>query len=195
MESLLYKPASYLQPLSPAQLFSRDLPLEVELGCGDGTFLISYASLKPEINFIGVERLLGRIRKVDRKGGRAGLGNLKLVRLEASYFVEFLLPPRSTQAIHIYFPDPWPKRRHWKNRLINEGFLRSCAKALRPEGFVHVRTDNQPYFQHMVEAFTTVALFKAVQPPAELLSVRTDFEKEFHSRGLPTLAASYCLMS
>jgi hypothetical protein len=85
-------------------------PLEVELGCGDASFLVEYARRNPAKNFIGVERLLGRLQKLDRKGRRAGLKNLRGVRIESAYFLQYLLPPHSAQALHIYFPDPWPKK-------------------------------------------------------------------------------------
>src|SRR6266576_1763195 len=113
---------SILEPLQIAEYFPTVQPLEVELGCGDASFLVNYAKAHPERNFIGVERLGGRIRKLDRKGRRAGLTNLRGVRIESSYFLEYLLPPKSAVALHIYFPDPWPKKKHRRHRLINERF-------------------------------------------------------------------------
>src|SRR5512139_399276 len=110
--SLIYALPSILERLDLGKLFARAQPLEVELGSGDGGFLAEYAARHPEHNFIGVERLLGRMRKLDRKGQRAGLTNLRGVRIECSYFLQYLLPPHSAEALHIYFPDPWPKRRH-----------------------------------------------------------------------------------
>src|ERR1043166_9674539 len=112
LSSLLYAIPSIVKRIDLAALFQKSQPLEIELGCGDGSFLVEYARRHPEHNFIGVERLLGRIRKLDRKGRRAGLTNLRGVRIESMYFLEFLLPPRSAIALHIYFPDPWPKRKH-----------------------------------------------------------------------------------
>ena len=120
--SLIYALPSILERLDLAQLFSRDQPLEVELGSGDGSFPAEYARRHPERNFIGVERLLGRIRKMDRKGRRAGLTNLRAVRIEASYFLEYLLPRQAAVALHVYFPDPWPKHKHRRHRLIGERF-------------------------------------------------------------------------
>src|SRR5205809_7328408 len=114
---------SILEPLDICELFPRPQPLEIELGSGDSTFTVNHAKAHPERNFIGVERLGGRIRKLDRKGRRAGLTNLRGVKIESSYFLEYLLPPHSAAALHIYFPDPWPKRKHLKNRFINERFL------------------------------------------------------------------------
>src|SRR5580765_7097268 len=121
-ESLIVELRSILERIDLGPLFPKAQPLEVELGCGDASFLVNYAKAHPERNFIGVERLGGRIRKLDRKGRRAGLTNLRGVRIESSYFLEYLLPPKSAAALHIYFPDPWPKRKHLKNRFINERF-------------------------------------------------------------------------
>src|ERR1043165_9205487 len=90
--NLLVELRSILEPLQLASLFSKTQPLEVELGSGDGSFLVAYAQSHPEQNCLGVERLLGRIRKTDRKGRRAGLTNLRAVRIESSYFLEYLLP-------------------------------------------------------------------------------------------------------
>src|SRR5437867_11626728 len=110
--SLLYDLPSILQRIELTNVFPKTQPVEVELGSGDGSFLVEYARLHPEHNFIGVERLLGRIRKLDRKGRRAALTNLLGVRIESSYFLEYLLPRQSAVALHIYFPDPWPKQQH-----------------------------------------------------------------------------------
>ena len=128
--NLVYDLTSIVQPIDLAALFPQARPLEVELGCGDASFLADYARRHPERNFIGVERLLGRMRKLDRKGRRAGLTNLRGVQIESSYFLRYLLPPHSASALHVYFPDPWPKKRHHKNRLINESFPRLAQGAL-----------------------------------------------------------------
>src|SRR4051794_9840264 len=118
-ESLFCRPASYIERLEIARIFANPQPLEVELGAGDGSFLVEWAKQNPQHNFLGIERLLGRIRKIERKAVRAGLHNLRVMRIEASYFMEYLLPEKSVSSLHVYFPDPWPKRKHWKNRLVN----------------------------------------------------------------------------
>src|SRR6185295_6618471 len=102
--NLAYELPSIVERLQLAELFSKAQPLEIELGCGDALFIAEYAKLHPERNFIGVERLLGRIKKLDKKGRRAGLNNLRGVRIENSYFLEWLLPKNSATAIHLYFP-------------------------------------------------------------------------------------------
>jgi tRNA (guanine-N7-)-methyltransferase len=193
--SLVYSPPSYFKPLELSHLFVQPTPFEVELGSGDGSFLIQYAKAHPEVSFLGVERLLGRLRKIDRKGRRAGLANVRALRIEASYCLEYLLPPRSAQAIHVYFPDPWPKRKHWMNRLINEPFVRGAARVLGPGGVVYLRTDDAPYFAQMESAFAASAAFRKVETPRELSEVLTDFERDFRARGIATLSTAYQLAS
>lgn len=172
-------------------IFPLPQPLEVEIGAGDGSFLVAYAKAHPEINIIGLERLLGRLRKIDRKARRAGVENIRLLRLEAAYFVQYMLPPGSVRAFHIYFPDPWPKRRHWKNRLINAEFTKSIHHALAPGGVIYLRTDDRPYFAQMVDVFGSNSAFEKFNTPPDLLGVITDFERNFHLRGVATNHASY----
>jgi tRNA (guanine-N7-)-methyltransferase len=191
--SLLFRPPSYVDRIDLAQLFPKAQPLEVELGSGDGSFLVEWARRHPEHNFLGLERLLGRIRKLDRKGHRAGLTNLRGIRLEASYFMEYLLPPASVQALHVYFPDPWPKRKHRKHRLVNSQFTETAVKILAPGGAVFLRTDDADYFAQMESVFEANPSFAAVETPPELAEVVTDFEREFNAHGVATLRATYRL--
>ena len=191
--SLLVELSSILHPLELVNLFPEPKPLEVELGSGDGSFLVEYARLHPERNFLGVERLLGRLVKIDRKGRRAGLTNLRGVRIESSYFLKYLLPPASVAALHIYFPDPWPKRKHRRHRLINPEFPQLARQALVPGGAVFLRTDDADYFAQMREVFGASPHFAPAEAPAELTGVVTDFEREFQNRGIGALRATYRL--
>jgi tRNA (guanine-N7-)-methyltransferase len=193
--NLIVELRSIVEPLALIELFSSPQPLEVELGCGDASFLVEWAQCHPEKNFIGVERLLGRIAKLDRKGRRAGLKNLRGVRIESSYFLQYLLPARSALAIHIYFPDPWPKKRHHKNRLINSGFPAIARAALAPGGTVFLRTDDAPYFAQMTEVFSTAKQFHKIETQHDLAESLTDFEKDFRAKGIKTLRAAYQLAS
>ena len=189
--TLIFKLASIIERLNVAALFPKTQPLEVELGSGDGSFLANYAAMHPERNFLGVERLLGRLRKLDRKGRRAGLANLRCVRIESAYLLEYLLPPQSVSALHIYFPDPWPKRKHHKNRLIDQRFTEIARQVLAPNGVVYLRTDDEDYFAQMVSAFAGNSSFGLAQTPAELSTVVTDFERTFRARGVETRRAAY----
>jgi tRNA (guanine-N7-)-methyltransferase len=174
-------------------MFPLAQPLEVELGSGDGSFLAQWAQAHPERDFLGVERLLGRLRKLGRKGRRLGLVNLRLMRIEASYFLEYLLPAAAAQALHVYFPDPWPKRKHRKHRLVNERFADLAARVLVPDGRVYLRTDDANYFAQMTGVFGASNRFAPAETPAELSAVVTDFEREFQARGVVTKRAAYQL--
>lgn len=189
--SLLYPLPSLVERVALDAVFARPQPLEVELGCGDGTFLVEYARRHPERNFLGIERLLGRIRKVDRKGRRAGLDNLRLIRIEASYFLRYLLPAGSVAALHVYFPDPWPKRRHWERRLINRSFADDAWTALAPGGVIYLRTDDPAYFAQMQEVLGADPRFAPRETPLDLSALLTDFERDFQARGIQTLRAAY----
>jgi tRNA (guanine-N7-)-methyltransferase len=176
------------------EMFSSNQPLEVELGSGDGSFLAHWAKANPDRNFLGVERLLGRLRKLDRKAQRHELSNLRLMRIEAGYLLEFLLPPASVHSLHLYFPDPWPKRKHRKNRLVNHRFPELLARVMAPNGLVFLRTDDPDYFAQMEEVFAGDRRFQRTETPAELARVVTDFERGFQTRGIGTLRAAYRLV-
>jgi tRNA (guanine-N7-)-methyltransferase len=193
-QNLIVELRSILEPLDVTKLFPTVQPLEVELGCGDASFLVNHAKAHPVRNFIGVERLGGRIRKLDRKGRRAGLTNLRGVRIESGYFLEYLLPPKSLTALHIYFPDPWPKRKHLKNRFINERFPEIAQRVLVSGGIVYLRTDHENYFEQMTAVFAASKAFHAIETPAELSQLLTDFEEDFHKQGVQTLRAAYQLI-
>lgn len=190
-KDLIYAFSSITQPINLGHLFPFPQPLEVELGCGDASFLAEYAQQHPRINFLGVERLLGRLCKLDRKGRRNGATNLRGVRIESAYFLEFLLPPNATTALHIYFPDPWPKKKHRKHRLINERFPTLAWHSLAPGGMIYLRTDDEDYFGQMTEVFAADARFRPAVTPVALSSVLTDFEREFNARGITTRCAAY----
>ena len=190
-EGLIYPLPSILERIELAKLFPVFQPLEVELGCGDATFLLNYAKTNPQRNFIGVERLLGRVSKIDRKGRRLGLTNLRGVRIESGYFLEYLLPANCAEALHIYFPDPWPKLKHRRHRFINERFPALAHQVLKPRGKVFLRTDDTDYFEQMLRILAEDKRFMKVETPPALLELKTDFESEFNARGIPTLHATY----
>jgi tRNA (guanine-N7-)-methyltransferase len=190
-DSILIRP-DILCPLDFPALFGNGAPVELELGAGDGSFLLQYAAIQPGVNFLGVERLFGRLRKIDRKGRRLGLSNLRGLRLEATYLMDWMIPPGSLSAIHVYFPDPWPKKRHHHRRLINPAFAVLAARALAPGGRFHCRTDDVSYFEQMLQVFQGASgHFDAAEEPAGLLEVKTDFERQFNAGGIPTRHATW----
>lgn len=191
-ETLIHPLTSLIDFLRLEDLFDAPRPTALELGSGDGSFLFEYARRHPDRNFLGVERLLGRLRKLDKKGRRSGLSNLCLLRIEARYLVQHLLPPDAFADLHIYFPDPWPKEKHARHRLINPAFPVLAARILSHGATLHLRTDDPKYFAQMHDSFTGTP-FQPINTPAELAALKTDFEKEFNAKGHPTLSASYKL--
>lgn len=190
-ESLIVELRSIIDPLDFDTLFPVRQPVEIDLGCGDGGFLLQYAAVHPDRNFIGVERLLGRLRKLDRKGRRLGLQNLRGVRIECGYFLEYLVRPGTVSVLHVYFPDPWPKKKHQRHRLVNEHFVDVAARALCTGGRIYFRTDHPEYFARICELFSVHPRFRRVETPEELMAVRTDFQMEFEAKGLKTMYAAF----
>ena len=125
-----YVPESLTKPLNWGEIFPRCAPIEIDLGCGDGAFLMAMARANPEHNFLGIERLLGRVRKICRRVAREDLKNSRVLRIEVAYAVSNLLPADSIIAFHLLFPDPWPKRRHHRRRAFTAQFLSCIHRAL-----------------------------------------------------------------
>jgi tRNA (guanine-N7-)-methyltransferase len=189
----LYTPPTWFQLLDWSAVFGNVNPIEVDLGCGDGTFLVQRASKHLERNFLGVERLLGRARKVDRKAQRLGLTNVRVLRIESSYAMGFLFPPGSVSIIHILFPDPWPKKRHHRRRLLQAEFVATLAKALVPRGEVQFATDHSEYFEEAVTTFRESGAWEEFDFPVPTAEEMTDFEKGFVAEGKPINRAGFRL--
>jgi tRNA (guanine-N7-)-methyltransferase len=139
------------------------------------------AALHPERNYIGTERLLGRVRSTARKARRAGVENIRLLRVESAYVVKHLLPAGSADRLYIMFPDPWPKRRHWPRRLVQPAFLETAALALRPGGECCIKTDDADYFRHIERVAMECKAFDCT-PWDEEVPV-TDFERHYIAEG------------
>ena len=184
-EALEFVPSDYFQPVKIEGIFARPAPLEVDVGCGEGAFLVAIARKNPERNFLGIERLVGRVRKVCRRSGRAGLGNVRVLCVESAYTVRYLLPAGSVSVFHVMFPDPWPKRKHRVNRLVNREFLDAVRVALRDVGELRLTTDDLDYFGHMKKVTAAHEGFSCEPWPDDPDYPQTDFEKRFRALGLP----------
>jgi tRNA (guanine-N7-)-methyltransferase len=172
-------------------LFDNDHPVELDLGAGDGGFALAYAQQHPEINLLAVERLLGRVRKIEKRAARAKMTNLRVLRLEFGYTVKYLLPPGSVSIAHIMFPDPWPKRRHWPRRLMQSEFVRDVTGALKPGGELRFTTDHAHYFETAQQAVTDASVLQRAPEWDWFNDPKTDFQKTFDAEGRATHRARW----
>lgn len=182
-ESAWVPTSNLFEPYVWEELFGNSHPVEVELGAGDGGFILEKARREPEKNFFALERLLGRARKMAKRAPERGLANFKVLRLESSYFIERLCPPGSVDIVHIMFPDPWPKKRHHKHRLIQPVFLEHLARVLKPGGEVRFTTDHEPYFLWAMEHWQQAPGWKSLGTWDATEDPRTDFEMGFLEEG------------
>lgn len=179
-----FVPPHYFRRLEENEIRIGDRPLEIDLGCGDGSFLIDLARHHPERDFIGVERLLGRCRKVSKKIMRNGLSNARILRLDSKYVVEWLLPVESVSRIHLLCPDPWPKVRHNRRRIVQQGFLEAVRDALEAGGEFLFMTDHEEYFDWAVERIEASKLFEIQQWTDEsFFYPKTDFQIQWEAEG------------
>ena len=161
------------------KIFGRKAPLQVDLGCGDGSFLCGLAQRMPDKNFLGIERLLNRVRISARKA--ATLDNARLLRMESSYAVRYLLPAGSVERFYLLFPDPWPKRRHHGRRIVTPDFLNSIYAALQKNGRIYIATDDVDYFERIKEIAVSNPRFAIRDADVELPQSR--FRLIFEQKG------------
>ena len=170
--------------LDLVQLFGRNAPLQVDLGCGDGSFLCEMARQFPKRNFLGIDRLTKRVEKVRCKAEM--IENVRVLRADTLFAVRYLLPECSVEAFYLLFPDPWPKRRHQFRRIFTRDFLEAIAAALQKHGLLRVATDQLDYFLQIERLSRAHLKFQVVPRSMDnaVLPV-SKFERKFRERGAP----------
>lgn len=170
------------------ETFERRLPAEIEIGCGKGKFLTARAEANPQIRFIAIERVGKWLNLGKARAAKRGLQNLLFLMNDACEIVRRDIPPASVQAFHIYFPDPWPKRRHQKRRLVTADLLLLLYHRLVPGGVVHMATDHEIYLAAIKEAIQEAKLPWALQEsrsrlPGEGPLAKTNYEIKYEAAG------------
>jgi tRNA (guanine-N7-)-methyltransferase len=182
------------RPLVWREVFGNDHPVELEIGMGKGTFLTEQAKARPEVNFFGVEWARWFWRYASDRLRRNGCLNARTVRAEAGYFLGEFVPPAGIAVLHVYFPDPWPKTRHHKRRLIQPKFMPVVERVLAPGGRLQVVTDHQGYFEENIEpsvrgaAGQKVVDYNRPGSAGEGEFVGTNFERKYAREGRPFYA-------
>ncbi len=172
-----------------AAIFGNARPVEMEIGAGKGTFLLARAAARPEINFVGVEWARAYCHYTADRFKRAGLTNVRMIRTDAAELVKTHIAAESLWRLHIYFPDPWPKKRHHRRRLIQPPFIDHVRRILKLGGELIVVTDHLDYFYQIRRLLGDAAGFASIPFPkmtgGEDELVGTNFERKYIAQGRP----------
>jgi tRNA (guanine-N7-)-methyltransferase len=177
------------------EMYGNSNPVEIEVGCGKGRFIINSAVAYPDINYIGIERSLPYFRFMKERSAKRDLTNIRVLQDDAGYFIEKFVRDHSISAYHIYFPDPWPKKRHRKRRIFQQPFLDHLIRTLISDGTIDIATDFAEYFEEMVDLLdASNRLQKLDNIPDRVTNLgedRTNFEAKYVAEGRPIYRAGY----
>lgn len=181
-------------PLDWKQVFGNDNPVEIEIGCGKGRFLRESAEQYPNINFVGIERAPKYVQRTKENLLKHDTTRALLVWSDASYFVNRYVARGSVKTYHVYFPDPWPKKRQHKRRIFNnEHFIKGLVRTLNPiEGCLQFATDFQECFAEIcIKLNQFAALVSVPFDSVKADHIRTSFEKKYLAEGRKIYRAAY----
>lgn len=194
----LLQPEQYSEeaPFRWESLFGTERPVEIEIGSGKGLFLASAGRARPEHNFLGIELSQKYAQLAAQRVLKSGLANVQVWPGDARPILARRVPDASVRAVHVYFPDPWWKKRHKKRRVFSEELVSSVARVLEPGGVLHVATDVQEYFGVITALLAAEPLFREqpvppVKEPEHDLDYLTNFERKFRLEGREIYRASY----
>ena len=187
-------PGRLMPPLDWSAIFGRTGEVEIEIGCGKGRFLVEAGRLRPGSDFVGVERAGKWFHRAVQRAHRAGLPNIRLVQADAFDFLARWIPPGSVAAIHVYFPDPWPKQRHGKRRLLQPILYSLAARALSTAGRLYLASDVEPYFQAATAEIEATDVFRPEPWPDNAPDrIPTNFAVKYAREGRPLFYARYAM--
>ena len=183
-------------PIDWSALFGNDHPVELEIGSGKGLFLANAGLANPSRNFLGVELSKKYAHQAAERIAKKSLANVKVLPGDARQFLHQFVPPNSVLAVHIYFPDPWWKKRHKKRRVFCEEFVVDVANALLPGGHFHIATDVEEYFGVMMALMSSHPEFATLPTPeptspSHELDYLTSFERKYRLEGRSIYRAAY----
>jgi tRNA (guanine-N7-)-methyltransferase len=195
MARVEFRIADLDNPVDWPDFFGNSNPVEIEVGSGKGRFIIESADLYPEINYVGIERALPYFRIMKTRVQNQGFTNVRALCDDGLYFISKFVRENSVTAYHVYFPDPWPKNRHRKRRLVNPEFLAHVARTLIPGGTFDLATDHAEYFAAMLRLLNASAALHPVDDLPErvrrLGSGFTNFEAKYLAEGRSIYRATY----
>jgi tRNA (guanine-N7-)-methyltransferase len=179
-------------PIDLGALFGRRAPVEIEIGTGKGRFLMESAAAHPDRDFLGLEIEREYAILVRERAARRGLVNLRVENLDGREFVKRRLSPASVAAMHVYFPDPWPKKRHRKRRLFDASFAAASARALERGGLLRVASDHEEYWRVIDEVLGAEPLLVRLDASETgPWSSGTNYELKFAASGRAVFQAAF----
>lgn len=172
------------------KLFGNANPVELDVGCGRGMFLFNASTTQPDRNFLGVELDFTEGRRSAKRLLKRQQPNARVMGGDANYLLDHLIRPASLAAVHVYFPDPWWKRKHRRRRLFTDLFADRVARVLQPGGLLHMWTDVADYFEIVEALLNHHSLYSQLptpeeRPAANNLDYQTSFERTRRQSGLP----------
>ena len=178
------------RPWKAEQLFPQPGPVEVDVGCGKGMFLLQAALEHPERNYLGIEKQYNFAAYSAARVAKRQLPNARVVAGDALWVFREVFPDESLAAVHVYFPDPWWKKRHRKRRVMVEPFLRDVERTLQPGGALHFWTDVKEYFDETLQLLAQVTRLQGPVPVEERparhdLDYHTNYERKARLAGKP----------
>lgn len=147
------------KPINFEKIFGRGGPVHIEIGSGNGTFMLNQAKSQPQINFLGIEWARKYYRYAVDRMGRWNVDNVRIIRTEAAAFIAEFVPDSSIECFHIYYPDPWPKKRHHKRRFICNANIEQMLRCLANEGSMQIATDHLEYFEQIKSCLKSYCAF------------------------------------
>ena len=193
-KNISVKPESIPGMIDFDVLFGRSAPIEMEVGCGKGTFILEEARAFPDKNFFGIEWANKYYKLAVDRMGRWNTPNVRMMRTDAADFIAEHIPDASIGVFHLYFPDPWPKKRHNKRRFFCDENLAQLLRILKPNGIINVATDHADYFDQMIEVAKR-AIEQGVVKEIDFIrpagakdgeAVGTNFERKYLKEGRKT---------
>ena len=182
-------PELAVEPIEWRRVFGRDGRVEVEIGIGKGRFLLACAAARPDVLHFGIEWSNEYLRLVETRAERFGLDNVRFVRADASDVVRRAIPDGSVSTYYVFYPDPWPKKRHHKRRFLQAENVKAIARTLVPEGWLHVATDHDDYWnviEPLLDArpdFARESVFGGPEFPIAIDGPLTNFEAKYEVEG------------
>ena len=149
MQDIILEPPPPDEIVDPMTWFDSPGPFELEIGCGKGGFLLSRARANSDLRLLGIEWANKFFRYAADRMARWGLSNVRVMRTDAKLFVMRNLPPACVDVLHLYHPDPWPKKRHHKRRLVQSDFIEAAIRTIAPGGRWLVQSDHAEYFEQI----------------------------------------------